>query len=73
MEFPKQEYWSGLSFSSAGHLSDPGIELVSPAWQEDSLPTELPGKPEDHWDNLKKLPIACERSASGIASQAPGV
>ena len=50
MEFPKQEYWSGLSFSSAGHLSDPGIELVSPAWQEDSLPTGLPGKPTGIFD-----------------------
>ena len=45
MEFPKQKYWSGLRFSSPGHLSDPGIEPVSPAWQGDSLPTESPGKP----------------------------
>ena len=27
------------------HLSDPGIELGSPAMQVDSLPAELPGKP----------------------------
>ena len=32
--FPRQEYWSGLPFSSPGDLPDPGIEpvsLVSPA------------------------------------------
>ena len=28
--------WVAISFS--GHLPDPGIELVSPAWQADSLP-----------------------------------
>ena len=29
--FPRQEYWSGLSFSSAGDLLDPGIKPGSPA------------------------------------------
>ena len=38
MGFPKQEYWNGLPFSSAGDPPDPGIESVSPAWQADSLP-----------------------------------
>ena len=28
-----------------GNLPDPGIELGSPAFQVDSLPAELPGKP----------------------------
>ena len=31
MEFSRQEYWSGLSFSSPGNLPDPGIEPGSPA------------------------------------------
>jgi len=31
--FSSQEYWSGLPFSSPGDLSDPGIELGSPALQ----------------------------------------
>ena len=31
MEFPKQEYWSELSFPSPGDLSDPEIEPASPA------------------------------------------
>ena len=31
MGFPRQEYWSGLSFLSPGDLPNPGIKLVSPA------------------------------------------
>ena len=31
MGFPKQEYWSGLPFSSPGDLPDPGIKPRSPA------------------------------------------
>ena len=30
VEFFKQEYWSGLPFSSPGHLPDPGIKPKSP-------------------------------------------
>ena len=36
---------SGLPFPSPVDLPDPGIEPRSPALQEDSLPTELWGKP----------------------------
>ena len=43
--FSRQEYWSGLPFSSPGDLPDPGIKLRSPALQADSLPPELPGNP----------------------------
>ena len=31
MGFPRQEYWSGLSFPSSGDLLHPGIEPMSPA------------------------------------------
>ena len=41
MGFSRQEYWSGLPFSSPGDLPDPRIEPGSPALQADSLPTEL--------------------------------
>ena len=44
MEFPRQEYRSGLSFSSLGDLPNPGIKSRSPAFQADSLPSEPPGK-----------------------------
>jgi len=45
MGFPRQEYWSGLPFSSPGDLSDPGITPRSLALQADSLSFEAPGKP----------------------------
>ena len=51
--FSRQEYWSGLPFSSPGDLPDPGIEPGSPALQADSLPTELPGKPRGYRGKLK--------------------
>ena len=37
MGFSRQEYWSGLPFPSPGDLSDPGIELWSPALQANAL------------------------------------
>ena len=43
--FSRQEYWSGLPFPSPGDLPDPGIEPRSSALQADTLPSELPGKP----------------------------
>ena len=46
MGFSRQEYWSGLSFPSPGHLPNPGIEHRSPALQTDTLPSEPPGKPK---------------------------
>ena len=45
MGFPKQEYWSKLPFPSLGDLPYPGIEPRSPALQIESLPSELPRKP----------------------------
>ena len=43
MGFSRQEEWSGLPFPSPGDLSDPEIELRSPALQVGSLLTEPPG------------------------------
>ena len=43
--FPRQEYWSGLPFPAPGDFPNPGIELRSPTWQADTLPSEPPGKP----------------------------
>ena len=44
MGFSRQEYWSGLPFSSPGDLPHPGIKARSPTVQADSLPSEPPGK-----------------------------
>ena len=46
--FPRQEYWSGLPFSSPGDLPyplhAPGIKPRSPVLQADSITSEPPGK-----------------------------
>ena len=42
MEFSRQEYWSGLPFSSPEDLPDPAIELMSSELEEDFFSTELP-------------------------------
>ena len=59
MGFSRQEYWSGLPFSSPGDLPDPGIKLRSPASQADSLLTESPGKPQNILIIYSKLNIVC--------------
>ena len=41
MEFSRPEYWSGYPIPSPGDLTDPGIQLGSPALQTDSLPAEF--------------------------------
>ena len=45
MAFSKQEYWNGLSFSSPGDLSDPGIEPESPTLPVYFLPLRHKGTP----------------------------
>ena len=58
MGFSRQEHWSGLPFPSPGDLPDPGIKPESPAFQADSLLTELQGNP---YFGEKGLPIATIR------------
>ena len=48
MGFSRQKYWSGLPFPSPGDLTDPGMELRSPALQADALLSEPPGKIKIH-------------------------
>ena len=45
MGISRQEYWSGFPCPPPGNLPNPGIKPRSPALQEDSLPSEPPGKP----------------------------
>ena len=46
MRFPRQEYWSGLSFPSPGDLSDPGIQQEYPTLAEGFFTVE----PQDYYD-----------------------
>ena len=45
MEFPRQEYWSGLPFPSPGDFLNLGIEPASPALRGGLVTTVPPGKP----------------------------
>jgi len=46
MGFPRQEYWSVLSFPTPGDLSDQGTEHMSPELEDIFLTTAPPGKPK---------------------------
>ena len=45
MGFPRQEYWSGLPFTTPGDLPNPGIKPTSPAFAGRFFTTEPLGKP----------------------------
>ena len=45
MEFPRQEYQSGLPFPPSDNLPEPGIEPTSPALEGRFFTTESTGKP----------------------------
>ena len=47
MDFSRQEYWSGLPFTSPVDLPDSGMKPGSPALQVDSLQSEPPITPLD--------------------------
>ena len=69
MEFSRQEYWSGLHSLLQGIFPNLGIEPRSPALQADSLPFELPRKPQDTSRsakiNISRTPL-CARHKSRI-------
>ena len=44
VQFPRQEYWNGLSFLSPGNFPDLGIESTSPAWAGRFFTSESPGQ-----------------------------
>ena len=57
MGFSKQEYWNGLPFPSPGDLPEPGIELMSPASEDNFFTTVPPGKPNQLELLLKMLAL----------------
>ena len=50
-----QENWGGKLILSPEDLPNPGIEPGSPALQADSLPAELPGKPDGRHQAVNSL------------------
>ena len=73
MGFSRQEYWSGLPFTSPGDLPNTGIEPRSPALQADTLTSVPPGKPYlTQMENIyvdRLLPILVFRDPKGIMSK----
>ena len=65
MEFPRQEYWSALSFPTPGDLPDLGIKPVSPASPGLAgifFTSVRPGRPKcpytmEHFSPIKKNEI----------------
>ena len=65
MEFPRQEYWSGLPCPPPGDLANPGIKPSS-ALQVDSLPAEPPGKLTPSPCHLNKEPPSRKQAFPGV-------
>ena len=55
MGFSRQEYWSGLPFSSPEDLSNPETEPRSPALEADSLPSDYQGSPRSPGNELNNF------------------
>ena len=59
---PRQEYWSGLPFSSPGDLPNPGIQpasLESAVLAGGFFTTEPPGKPIKNMHKLVCIKLSC--------------
>ena len=52
MEFPRQEYCSGLSFPSPRDPYNPGIKPASLAFSGGVFTTEPPGKPGESYSEI---------------------
>ena len=60
MDFPRQEYWSGLPCPPPGDLPDPGIQPASPALAGRFFTTEPPGKPSKILIPILKLNMSLQ-------------
>ena len=66
--FPRQEYWSGLPFSSPGDCPEPGIKPASPALAGRFFTAEPPGKPGSHspWGECLEVEFPSHRAVVGL-------
>ena len=67
MELSRQEYWSGLPFSSPGDLPNSGIEPGSPPLQADSYRLSHQGSPQHLLEAHSSTPDAMEPSSSDLS------
>ena len=74
--FFRQEYWSGLPFSTPGDLPNPGIKPMSPAlqptcpaWQVDSLPLRHPESLLDVQNQVKPRWQDCGSPIEGLKGE----
>ena len=66
----RQEYWSGLPFPPLRDLPNLGMEPRSPALQEDSSPSEPPGKPTSAKSRNKEHKLwLCSQMIQGLVLQ----
>ena len=61
---PRQEYWSGLPFSSPGDLLNPEIKFKSPALADGFFTSEPPGSPPEDISVPNSLNIAYKTATS---------
>ena len=62
MGFPRQEYWSELPFPSPGDVPNPGIKLMSPPLQVNSLPLNHLGSPGiSEGDTIQLVQLGLEK------------
>ena len=71
IEFSRQEDWSGLPFPFPGDLPNPGLELKSPALQEDSLPSDSSGKTQNYQGNFHSILRFWNNSGSVLCPLSP--
>ena len=71
MEFPRQEYWSGLPLPTPGDLPDTGIDSTSPALTGGFFTTVPPafGSPKATREAMNNIQRTSHRAISGFFSR----
>ena len=69
MEFSRQEFWSGLPFSTAGNLPEPGIKFHSPPLTARFFTSAPLGKPMFDWILGLALNIAILVNAQNLLTK----
>ena len=75
MRFPRQEYWSGLSFPPPGDFPDPEIEPSSLVLTGRFFTTEPPGKPCPAFSSVQFSSVAqsCPTLCDPMNRSTPGL